>query len=538
MAASLRALPWPARALLVVLSLAIVEALLLGGHLLHGGLYTDDWAWASIEHQEGISGLFNSLSSANRERPLGEIYGALTQAISGTNPHLHALWGLLTLLAAVSCLYLLLRMLSLRVRDALAIALLFMLFPFGDSGWLWYAASYSYLAIALAALGAALALVGLRHRGWAAVAAHGGAMLLFAASVLTYQLAAGVICLSLLMYLPRTTRRQAVALWLLDVGTVALAAIAPRLITGSAGAIADPIIPVSEQVTHAKLMADQGLTLLTAALVPFRGPHRNVVLPVALLIACAGGALAWRLGDAEPALRRRLLRWLLLVAIGGLVIAAAYAVYVPAPINLYQPLGKGEENRVNVLASLGYALIVYGLAMTLATSVLRLLRRRPAWVPALGLALVALVLVGYVRRVRQDVNEWNRAGTLQRQELAELRAAVRPPAGATIYTFGGVGATAPDVYVFRETWDLNGAVQLLWNEAALRGYPIFTGTQMSCAATQVVPVGPSNGDGIDQAASYGQAVFYDFATGRMQRIDNAAQCARAVAAFVPGPVEA
>lgn len=527
-------LPLAGREALVVLLLVVVEAMLFGSHLLHGGLYTDEWSITAIQHDVGTWGLFDALVGSNHDRPLGALYLSITTALSGTNPHLHALWGLLALLATTSTVYLLLRLLSLRVRDALAVALLFMVFPFGDSAWLW--ASGSCLAIALAALGGSLALVGLQREGRAAVAYHIGALVLFASSILTYQVAAGVICLSVFMYLPRVGRRRAIVLWVADICVVVLALSLPQLITGSAGATADPVIPLGEQLDHAKLLANQGLVLLTVVLVPFGGPHRNVVLPIALVIGCMGALLAWR-ARTEPELRNRLYRWLLMVVAGGLVVAAAYAIYVPAPISLYQPLGKGEENRLNVMASLGYVIIVYALAVVLATSVVRLLRRPPAWAPAIGLAIAAVVFVGYALRTRQDVAAWNRAGSIQRRELGELRSAGRPAPRTTIYAFGGIGATAPGVYAFRVTWDLNTAVELLWNDTTLHAYPIFTGTQMTCTATQVVPVGPSNGDSIGQAANYQHAVFYDFRSGRQQRIANAPACAQAVASFVPGPVE-
>lgn len=511
--------------------------MLLGDHLLHGGLYTDDWPLAAIQHQSGTWGLFDNLASANHDRPLAALYQSLTTTLSGTNPHLHALWGMLTLLAGTSTVYLLLCVISLRARDALAIALLFMVFPFADSSWLWYAASHSYLAIALAALGGVLALGGLRREGRTAVAYHGGALVLFVASILIYQVAAVLICMSVLAYLPCVGHRRAIALWTTDVCVVVLALGLPRLITGSAGAISDPIIPLAEQLHHARLMVDQGLTLLTAVLVPFGSPHRNVVLPITLVITCVGAFLARR-SRTNPGLRDELRRWLLVMAGGGLVVAAAYVVYVPAPTNLYQPLAKGLENRVNVLASLGYAIIVYSLAMVLATSVVQPFRRSYAWASVSGLVIVAVVFVGYAHRTRQDITAWNRAGSIQRQEIGELRTAGRPAGRTTIYAFGGVGATAPGVFALRVTWDLNSAVQLLWNDATLHAYPIFTGTQMTCTATQVVPIGPPNGDGVAQAADYPQAVFYDFRSGRQLQIVNAAMCARAVASFVPGPVEA
>jgi hypothetical protein len=66
-----------------VLLLALVEALLLGGYLLHGGLYTDDWPIAAIQHQSGSWGLFKGLVDANHERLLGALYLSITTAAMG-----------------------------------------------------------------------------------------------------------------------------------------------------------------------------------------------------------------------------------------------------------------------------------------------------------------------------------------------------------------------------------------------------------------------------------------------------------------------
>jgi hypothetical protein len=536
MATALSGQPAWVRGPLVVLLFALVEAVLLGGHVLHGGLYTDDWPYASIQHELGTSGLISNLASANHDRPLAALYQSLATAVSGTNPHWHGLWGLLTMLAAASALYALLRVLAVHSRDAIAILLLFIVFPFADSGWLWFAASHSYLAIALAALGGIVALIGLRRTDRSAIAYHCGAAMLFAASVLTYQLAAAVICLSGLAYIPRVARARALKLWLVDVCTVVLAAGLPRLITGSGGATADPIIPFSQQLVHARVMGDQGLTLLARAIVPFGYAHRNIVLPVALAGMCGGVFLATR-ARVDSATRGLLRRWLTGVVIGGLIVVAAYVVYVPGPIANYQPLEAGEGNRVNVMAALGYAVIVYALAMIAAAIVLHVVRRPRDWAPYLAVTIAAVVFVGYLDRTRFDIAEWNRAGTIQRQELTALRHSPRPAAYTTLYTFGGVGQVAPGVFVFRVTWDLNSAVQLLWNDATLHAYPIFTGTEMTCTKSQVIPVGAPNGDGTGQAASYGHAVFYDFRNGREQRIANANACARAVANFAPGPVE-
>ncbi len=528
-----RSLPPVLQGAVVVLALALIEAVLLGGHVLHGGLYAEDWLLAAIQHQSGTSGVFNHFYTTQPERPLGEIYLAITATLSTTNPHLHSLWGLLTLLAATSTVYFLLRTLSLRTIEALAIVLLFMVFPFADGAWLWYSASLGYLAIALAALGGTFAILGLRRQGGTAIAYHVAALLLFAASVLTYQVAAGLICLSVLLYLPRAPQRRAVLLWISDVATVVLAVAVPRLTAGPGTNRTEEIIPVDDWFTHAKIIVEQGLKLLAAAIVPFGSPHSSIVLASAVLIACVLALLAW-LERADPEVRR----WLWLALAGAVVIVAAYAVFVPATISKYQPLGEGRANRVNEMASLGYAMIVFALAMVFATSVVRLLERPRSWAPALGLALAALVFVGYVHRTRGDIAAWDRAGKIQRRELAQLRAAGRPPSGTTIFTFGGVGATRREVPVFQRTVALNSAVQLLWNDATLHAYPIFDETKLTCTGTEVVPVsiGASNEAEAAQAARYGHVILYDFRDGRQQPITNAATCARALASFVAGPI--
>ena len=523
------------RGLLVVPCFAVMEAVLLGGHLIRGGLYTDDWSLAAIQHQSGTGALLSNLASANHSRPVAALFLALTAALSGTNPQIHALWGMLTLLSAVSSIYLLLRYMGLGKGDALAIALLFMIFPFSDSSWLWYSASHSYLAIAFAAIGAVLALRGVDQRYTTGIVYHCGALAMFALSLLTYQDAAGVICLSTLMYLPRIPWRRAVTFGAIDATVVLLALRLPTVITGSAGSTANQVIPVSGQVDHAKLIGNQGLKLLTVALVPFGDPRRSIVLLVALCIVGLGAGLVLRARTQDEA--QWLRRCLFLVVAGGAVLIAAYAVYVPAPINLYQPLGKGEENRVNVMAALGYVTIVFALAMMLASGVVRTLRCPPAWTRGVGLVIVATVCVGYVHRTRQDIASWGRAGSIQRQELRGLRAMGRPPRGTTIYAFGGVGATAPGVFGFRVTWDLNGAVELLWNDPTLHTYPIFVGTEINCTATQVVPIGTSNGDGVGQAADYGYVVFYDVRDHRQQLINSTASCVQAASTYVAGPVE-
>lgn len=526
-------------AVAVVLVIASVGIGIGGTHILRGGLYTDDWSITAIQKQSGTWGLFTNLLSANHDRPLAAIYQSIATGASGSNGHLHALFGLLALLSAAVTTYLLLRHLSLRDGEALAIALLVVVFPFADSAWLWWSASHSYLAIALAALGgiAAINSCGACNRR-SALIWRATAISLFVASILTYQTAAFVICLSVAIYIPRLSRRRtAILYWLVDIIAVLLALLGPRLITGSSGTTANPIIGPSLEIDHAREIANQGLTLLTYALVPFGTPNRLVVLPIVLLIVIFAASLAWRNRQSQTLENRLIRRWLLLMISGIAVVFAAYAIYIPAPISFYQPLGQGGENRINVLASVGYTAIVVAIAMLVAAMAARALGRSQQITVAAGVVLIAIVFGGYVSITRKDVASWNRAAAIQRYDLSVLRHVGRPPSGTTIYAFGGIGATAPGVYAFRVTWDLNSAVQLYWNDPTLHAYPIFDGTSIECAPTQVIPNGPANGDGIAQAASYGHVMFFDFATKSSRMIDNPRVCDEAQTAYIPGPVE-
>ena len=212
------------------------------------------------------------------------------------------------------------------------------------------------------------------------------------------------------------------------------------------------------------------------------------------MLIVIGGFVAASGGRVEPSLRQDLRRWLRLVAYGTLVVVTAYAAYVPAPIAFYQPLAAGSSNRVNIMASVGFAAVVVGLVLVIGAAVTALLRRPARWARVIGLGLGLIVMAGYVHRTREDIAAWDRAGAIQRQEISTLKATGRPPAGTTVYTFGGVGTTCRNAFAFRVTWDLNGAAELLWDDPTVHAFPIFAGTQMTCTATQVIPVGFGNGD--------------------------------------------
>lgn len=509
----------------------VVQLVATGDWLFHGGLFTDDWPIASIERFGGARELLDSLTAANSDRPLGNVYLTLTSAVSGTDPEMHALWGFVTHLICVIAVYYCARALGMALPSAAAMGLLVMLFPYSDSIWLWYAASHSSLAIAFGAIGVLLAVRGLRSSpAWPW---HLGTAVAFAASVLTYQVIAVSVLLMLALYLPRTDRRTAFLLWGKDIASVALAALLPSFVYGERGVDSSPLVEsVDEGVRHAEQIVDQGFALFGAALFPFGESNPDAVVFVAIVLILAGSAVAaWGPRDLAAGVRRSLTAILL----GAGIVATAFVLYVPAVAEYYRPLVGGGGNRINALPGIGYCLIVVALA-TLAARLISALPGFPrAATTPLALVLVLGVAVGYAIQVDEDIGDWSRAADIQEQQLAQLGELGRLPDRSADYVFGGIGETAPGVFSFRVAWDLNNAVRLYWDDPDRRSYPIFEGTRMQCGPDGLFPDGPANGMGPQHGAAYLLgAYFTDLRTGERVHIEDRRDCLIQSRRFVPG----
>jgi hypothetical protein len=515
--------------------LALLGAIVLGGHVLHGGLYLDDWSIAKIYAQDGTSHLINLLFLGDHSRPLAAVYLGLAQAATGTDGHAHAAFGLGLHIIACWSVYWLLRTVTLTQWQAGAIAVLVLLFPFSDSSWLWFSITQGSLSLSLAAFGLIAMVYGLRDEDQLrSRALHGLGIVLCAVSILTYEATAAVIIvISLALLLMIAPPRIAVVRWLVATAAVGAAIVVPRLPGLLPGVEPHHGITLSQQFSHARMMADQTLSVITNSAVPFGAAHRNVVLPIlALIVALA--LVAWRRARSGSPEAVELRRWLCCLAAGIVVLIASYAVFVNTDVAFYEPGGKGADNRINVVAAVGYCLVVYAAAMVATLLLTRAARPRAA--AAIASLAAGLVAIGYAERARHDIRDWDRAATIQRQELGRLHGSLaKPPRGTTVFTFGGVGKTATGVYAFRVTWDLDGAVQLLWRDSTLHGYPIFTGTTFVCGLAWLYPSGFVNGNTSQQTAKYGQALFFDLRNGRRRLVRTLADCRDASRQFQPAP---
>ena len=471
-----RELALAAAALLVVGAIAYVP------QVLDGGLYWDDW-------QNAMHARFGGPLEAT-ERPVFDYRPVLTilltlqyEALGSHSVPLLAVAALFGVSTAWA-LYLLLRTLGAG-REALAPAVLLLVFPWTDSTRMWNTASFDTLAVTFYLLGLVAAIQGLRT---GRRSLHAASAALYLAAAWTYEIVAVAVFCSVAVYLLVAPRRDALRRFALD---AALAALAIGLV--AVGTTRDPI-GFGDQVDHAVTLASQSFSVLSRALFPF------AELPgvVGTLVLAVGAVVAWRHGA----------RSLALLGIGVLCVAAGYALFIPAPLH-YEPLAPGTTNRMNVLAAVGFVLIVVALA--------RMLPARA------GPALVAVVAFGYLIQVYADQEGWQRSADAQEQVLAAVRSAVpEPPPDATIYTFGAPSFAAPGIPVFSLAFDLRAALRLEYDEPALSAYPIRGFDVIRCTGDSLHPVGGTYGE--VHGARYGEALFVNVPRRAAVRIDGPAEC--------------
>jgi hypothetical protein len=482
----LLAVTTPSRRELAVafLVLLLVGAALFGPQVAGGGFYWDDWQNSLNVHIAGDPGLFSSLDRGTL-RPVFGYRPALTVMLvvehwalgTGPAPHLAmaALFGVLTAWA----LYLLLRTCGLARLEAAVPAALLLVFPWTDATRLWATASFDTLAVALYLLGAVLAV---RRRVI-------GSLILYLIACWTYEVVAVAVLLSVALYLCVMPRRDALRRFLLDLGVVAVALVV--VVTGTSR---DPE-SLSTQVDHAGTLASQAFSLLAQALVPV-GAVPGWVGALLLVALCA-----WGYARGER-------RWLTLAGLGALLVVAGYALFVPAA-PYYEPLAPGTTNRMNVLAAVGFALVVY--------APVRLLVRRAE----LAAALCLLIGAGYVVKVADDEGGWQRSAELQAQVL---RALPDPGGRVTFYTFGVPTFAAPGVPVFSLPFDLKAALRLKYGTHRLAAYPLSSKTVIHCTADALYPTGGTYSR--IHGARYGEAAFVDVPRRRVMPIRSRAECLR------------
>jgi hypothetical protein len=535
-AASPVALPTAREMGAIALLLTGLGWLAFGTHITHGGFYYDDWAVAALGrfHSHGPFSLILPNSANAGNRPLYLVYLSLTHAVLGLHQHAYIALTALTAIGLSLALFLTLRIIGFKCVHATMMASLVLLYPYADATHLWFDSTNSDVTITLYLLGVSIALRGLDHRGRRAALYHIGALAFYAASILLYESTATVIVLTGILYWWRAGRRDALPRWAAD-----LAVVLVLLFSFARNSGIQRLHSVSAITQHAQMIYEQLLTLFTHTLLPLNTSRTLILVLVALLLACAREA-SWHI-SRDNSIRLRLTRWTWVTLVGLAVTAIAGAIYAPA-VPWYSPLQLGVGNRVNALPAVGLVIATYGVYMIIGTfaslAVIRAGGRGrvadPRLATVIAVILTALTGIHFAHLVRVDANSYDLASQYQLQTLDALHANLPAPNhDETIFTFGAPAYTAPGVPVFAATWDLDGAAQITYRDPTINAYPIIPGSTLACTAHGVdatIVAEPSI------VAAYGHVALFDVATGKLSRPTQPKQCAKALPAFVPGPL--
>lgn len=530
--------------LLAALGLAVLAVVVAWPFARSGGFFLDDW-WLRAEAfygtgptRMGFFDMFGGLSAVTGYRPVALPYYAIVYTAIGSSAQAAAAVTVGTDVLLVLAAYLALRAARMPLPGALAAAAALAAVPWASSTRYWLSASATTLAIALALGGLALGALSLRarRRGLALAVASVVALV---ASVLTYEVTAGLIGCGLAYYAAARGRlTRAVALkWAVDVAAIGGALVAFRLGRRSESA------PAAGWDEHAEALVRESASLVRAGAVP--DGRWGVVAQVLVAALAAGllvrlvarrGAVAadWREGG-----RRRLASWVAWAVGGGLAGLAGYLLFVPAD-PWYHPFQPGQGDRVNATAAVGFA-VAYGATVMAFATALTLGLRRAAVARVLVATVLAGLLVGALagqsrRQADAYVATWRQSERVVDGIRAALPGGVR--AGDVLLSFGAAGYIGPGFPALAESWDLNGAVRLVFRTGEVRGYPIFEGQEVVCGATAVeLPANPSRPPlyGLGTGAPYGRVVFVDAGRRSARRIDSARTCRSALRTFTPGP---
>lgn len=518
----------PAREVLAcAVGLGVLALVMCARHIGSGGLYYDDWSLSALARFPPPGGVLHGLWLEYGQRPGQVLYYAALDAI-GTDASARLALAAGALVLEATCLFALLRQLGMAARDAIAITVLVLLFPYSDSAWLWGVLSLMSIAIAAFLAGVMLALRALQATGPRALALHAASLSLFVASIASYEVFAVVGCLSGLLYLRAVGWRAARRRWALDLAAIALTLTIIRMALPIDVATPSRMLSPAGMLAHAGLLAGRGVQLIGTAALPVGGVGSWVGAGLLAAVLAGAAALRARLADADP-LRADLGRWLAIAGAGGLVALAGWAIYVPGAAH-YAPTAAGTVNRVNAAAAIGIAVLLYSAAVLLARALVGVLRL-PAVAGALIAAAATIALAGaYLVQTASDARAWDTAAADQQRVLADVHSALAHLApGATVYAFDAPLTVGSGVGVLDTTLDLSSALRISYANADLTGVPLAPGARIGCARSGVLAAGV--------LGRYGAAYLLDVGARSALRLRSRSQCSalapRELAAALP-----
>lgn len=507
--------------------IALLAVAIYSPHVVRGGWYSDDWSFIARGQNLGLIELLQ-LDPSPLFRPLQTLTLALLHLVASGDPAESLTIGVFLTALQGWLFYLVLR--SLRLSSAIAglAAALFVVLPCIDAIRLWTIMIPAQVAGTLYLLGVLVASHGLgRATGRRAIAWHAGAAVLYAASMFTYELVAGLVLATPLLYVLRAGWRPAIPRLAIDYATIAV-------VLGTTASQAAEERAASPSLASVWERAGQ---LLTSAGEVFRslpawadvlGSTAGLVL---LLVGAVGAAVAVRSGGESG---RILAIWATIAAVAvGFALSGLLMFLVADPY--YVPRLTGVGNRTGAFAAFGAVVALIAL-IALALGGLGSLARRPR--AGFALAFVLVLATGVqlaVREVRQQ-DSWADSWAEQKRILAAFEPIVREglPRGTTLVTFGHATSLPEGVPVFHASWDLRGALSVTYGLSDFAARPWTAG--MSCGPDGVVA--PDSSGKRTELYPYRSLLFVDVASAAIQPVRDQQSCTSRASALVSRPAGA
>jgi hypothetical protein len=493
-------------------------------HVVRGGWYLDDWI--NVARMNAAGGPLGALETVGGDTYRLGLAVALvllhTLAGDGQWPYL-AIGVVLTAIQG-ALFYLVLRRLSLSVLLAAAAAAIFVVLPCIDATRLWMTATPIQIAGSLYLLGVLAALHGLqRPSRQGRVLWHAGAVALYVMSMLTYELIAGVVVVTFLLYLVAGSRGAAGKRLVADLVGVAavLAYIVPEASSDRGAATS-----VAHLLDRAAQLWTPGHQVFSS-LVPWPdvlgGPFGLGLLALGIL----GAAIAIARRDASG---DGLRAWIAVAGISAVFAAAGLAMLLPADA-YFVPRLSGLGNRVSAFAAFGAVVLLIAFIVIACGGIGALLRRPRAGLAA-ALVMIAIATVTLTVRELRQQEPWAQSWTEQQAVISAVRTALGDTVDqpAAIVTFRHNTFILPaDVSVFAYSWDLDGALAHTYKSGPVAGHPWVLGS--TCGESGVVFPDSADPSG---AGPYGYAprlFFVDARAATRTSIPDREACESAVAAL-------
>ena len=449
---------------LVIFATVIVAAL---PYLPGLGFYSDDWSTIADFSNHGTSAVIREMLTPGttwRLRPVQIAFLSLTYNAF----HLHALpyHILITLSVGVSAVFAYLAINELQVGRwvAFSIAVVFGLLPHYSSDNIWIASHVAVLSVtfALAGVYSMLRAARVGEKRWPAWAIC--AALAMALSILSYEIAFGIIAASVVLLGWKMYERDRASSQRFPkrlAGVVSMAAVLLLLVA----------VKVHEQtriVYHGHFFGHFWKliwhALSQAVLFNFwtYGLHLPVVLAdlyrqsaLSIAAAIASGvvfvlvtAYLWRCMDPLEVPRLRTCLWLILISF--VVFALGYGLFLPVIDANFS--SAGVANRVTMASALGAACVPVAIAGLICWLISPLLRHRVfSVVMGLICAVNCLVMCGIG-------HYWDDAASQQAAVLASIKTNVRSLPHDSVLLLDGVCRYSGPAVVFEVGYDIRGAL--------------------------------------------------------------------------------